>query len=187
MSIDELLDYLAGLVVGDGDLYHRKRKGEYRIRISDSSKEFLESVSKLIRKTLSINTKIYKHRKYNCFILTMYSKNLFFELRRRITANIEKPSIAFVRGLLDAEGGVSKSVRGSIRIHFTNKDVRLINSYVRVLNNLGIKYYVTKTGSKYKVFVQNKENTCKLISMLNPLHPKIKLKYQNLTGMQCLP
>ena len=182
MNADELLNYLAGLIAGDGDLYYRKGKGEYRIRISDSSREFLESVSELIRKTLHINTRIYRHGRYNCFILTLYSKNLFFEVQKRISANIENPSIAFARGLLDAEGGVSKSAKGPIRIHFTNKDLRLINSYVRVLDRLGIRYYITKSGPKYKVFVQNKENTRKLILMLNPLHPKIRLKYQKLMG-----
>ena len=171
---DRFLNYLAGLIAGDGDLYYRRSKGEYRIRVSDSSKEFLTSLSNLINKSLGIRARVYKHHKYNCFILVIYNKKLYYEILRRIESNINLPTIEFARGLLDAEGGITKSgKKGVVRIHFTNKQYRLVKSFTTVLDKLGIKYYLTRSGSKFKVFIQNKTNVCLTIKTLKPTHPKI--------------
>ena len=183
LRYNEFIDYLAGLVLGDGDLYYRRSKNEYRIRISDSSREFLEMISIFVEKLLGINVRIYRHSKYKCFILVIYNKELYHRIVKRIEKNLREPTIAFIRGLFDAEGGVNKSVNKVIRIHFTNKDRRIINIVSKTLEELGVKHYITKAGNnKYKIFICNKRNTLKFLYLVKTLHPKITLKYLNLVS-----
>jgi len=73
-----VLNYLAGLVYGDGTLYYYGKNNEYFTYIYDSSKEFLEEVGKLMAKALKVKYTIVKpSRTMRYYRLQLTSKKVY--------------------------------------------------------------------------------------------------------------
>ena len=81
MLQEKLLDYLAGIIYGDGSIYYYARNGEYFVYIYDESREFLETIGEMTKNTLNLRYTIVRPRNnQNYFRLQFTQKWFFFEI-----------------------------------------------------------------------------------------------------------
>ncbi len=72
------LNYLAGLVYGDGTLYRYKKNNEYFTYVYDNDESFLREVGELVRKALKVNYTIVRPSKTkNYYRLQFTSKRVY--------------------------------------------------------------------------------------------------------------
>ena len=122
-------EYLAGYVYGDGNLYYDKKKRSYRIRLYDSSREYVEWLANKIKEKYSVRPSITRRRNENLYSISFYSKKMYVSLQRIINELYINPSLCFIRGILDAEGYCYLRKRGSnvdVEIGIANKDLELL-------------------------------------------------------------
>ena len=108
---NRLLQYLAGLVAGDGQLEPK------RITITDASREFLETVGYYISKYLEVEPHIHKRSDANAYYLRVYSVYLIRVLEKVLQQLYERPTINYIRGFFDAEGGIYTEKYGKKDVH----------------------------------------------------------------------
>nr|BAD18904.1 rRNA intron-encoded endonuclease [Thermoproteus sp. IC-061] len=176
MTCEEFADYLVGVVAGDGDLYHDARRG-YRVRIADASIHYLNMLNDYLRRCLKAEGRIYKHKKYKAHYLVIWRKEVYDLITRRIQDLLERPTPAFVAGLIDAEGGIGKTRHGLYRLYFTNIDKKIVDIVARMLESYGIKYYLVAEGRKYRVYVHGIDRIREVLDKPPVIHPKIRDKF----------
>ena len=186
------LNYLAGLVYGDGSLYHYKKNGEYFTYVYDNDREFLEEVGELVKKALGVSYTVVKpSRKKNYYRLQFTSKKIFDYVRWLIGERPKKPTKNFVRGFLDAEGTLYVDKKGRIVLEIANRNKEIIDAVAKWLNRKGIRCTVTKhrdrKGITYKVRIRGWENIRNTIDLLDPLHPKIRDKFMKYVRTESWP
>ena len=173
-----MLDYIAGLVVGNGHLYRYAKEGKYYVRISDRNREFLEKVRKMLGE-LGVRSHIYKITSKNCYVLEFTRKELFYEISKRMKQRLRRPTIDFVRGIVDAEGSLQVPRQGSVRITISNTSLEVLESVNSVLKKVGfsskiVKYGKPRPGEKqrYRIVIYGRRNVEAFIEKIKPLHPK---------------
>ena len=176
------LNYLAGLVYGDGTLYYYERNNEYFTYVYDSDKEFLEEVGELVMKALKVNYTIVRPSKTkNYYRLQFTSRKVYDYVKKLISERPRKPTKNFIRGFLDAEGSLSVDKKGRIVLEIANRNKQVIETVARWLSKRGIRCTITKhrdrKGIIYKVRIRGWENVGDAINLLDPLHPKIRDKF----------
>ena len=176
------LNYLAGLVYGDGTLYYYKKNNEYFTYIYDSDKDFLKNVGELVRKALKANYTIVRPSKTKSYYrLQFTSKKVYGYVKRLVRERPRKPTKNFIRGFLDAEGSLTVDKRGRVVLEIANRNKKIIETVAGWLGKRGIKCTVTmhrdRKGVTYKVRIRGWENVSNVIKLLDPLHPKIRDKF----------
>ena len=141
------LDYLAGLVAGDGNITWSR----HRIRVYDSCRIFLEYVCELCKSDLKIEScTIYWDRGAWC--LSIYDEKLVKELSRKL----KKPDneIEWLKGFVDAEGSVyiwvRKRNKAYCQVSITNTNEDYISLASSILDRIGIKYRIVVVRDKWK-------------------------------------
>ena len=177
------LNYLAGLVYGDGTLYYYRRNNEYFTYVYDNNRDFLENVGEIVRKALKVNYTVTRpSRTKNYYRLQFTSKKIYDYVKKLIEERPRKPTKNFIRGFLDAEGSLTVDRKGRVVLEIANRNREVIETSARWLSSRGIKCTVTKhrdrKGVIYKVRVRGWENVGNAVRLLNPLHPKIRDKFR---------
>ena len=176
----ECIDYLAGLVFGDGSLYYDPWSRMYYIYVYDRSRDFLEKVAEYVRK--HIDTRIRKLKNKNSYELRLSGVRLYTMIMNSIEKNISSPSIWFIRGLLDAEGSLyyDKYHRKFI-LEISNINNELLKKIKNVLKEYGFKSYLIRNKRKpprhdiYKIRIKGNEEITSLLNMFKPMHPRLSL------------
>ncbi len=182
------INYLAGLVYGDGSLYYYERNQEYFILIYDNDYEFLRRVGEETKKIFNISYTIVKPSKTkNYYKLQFTNAELYRLLEKLIKERPKRLTKSFIRGILDAEGTIymDKKERIALEIAMNNKQV--IERMQKWLIRIGVRATVTRHQGKrgnrktiYKVRIRGWDNVGKAIELLKPQHPKIADKYKKL-------
>lgn len=131
---------IIGYFLGDGNLQGRS------LRFKDTDKEVLKIYQKLIEEVFNINGKIISQKETIAYLLevnSLYLRNWFQknitvrkrEILKEIKQLPKRESIAFLRGVFDAEGYVATQSR-QIRIAITNQTIAKVLYYL--LSGLGI-------------------------------------------------
>ena len=183
------MNYLAGLVYGDGSLYYYANNNEYFVYVYDNNLHFLKTVGEMIKSAMGVNYTIVRPTKrHNYYRLQIMSKEVYDYVKKLLTERPKRPTKNFVRGLIDAEGSIYND-RGRLVFQFGITDYRVAKAVYDVLQKEGIKAtfvtYEDKRGNRktlYKVYVRGEENIRKLIEKFKPLHPKITLKFEKLVA-----
>jgi replicative DNA helicase Mcm len=130
-EFDEELLYLIGLVFGDGDLSLDARGGNRgMVRISNSDEALLERAAAIIERKFDRQVEIeYQEERVPCIRLNSATVARFFsnigmespkgnlELDSRLTT--AEHADAFLRGLMDADGSVTRRASGSSSIQLS--------------------------------------------------------------------
>ncbi|MFH1696003.1 MAG: DNA repair and recombination protein RadA [Candidatus Micrarchaeota archaeon] len=145
-TFSEELAQTTGYFLGDGNLDKRS------LRFRDERKEVLEAYEKLFKDIFNIEGKFYKVRNKNCWQLSVNSKEireLFSYIKKNyipLITQSPKPVVkAFIKGFVDAEGHIDKSIR---RISIGQKDKEILQIIQMLLLRFGIKSRILKYGTK---------------------------------------
>ncbi len=176
MDCDDFVDYLCGVVFGDGDLLYDKRRG-YRIRITDSSVNYLEMLRQFLSNCFSVRSRIYRHKKHLAYQLVIWRKDVYQLVSEKTPRLLAKPTCAFVAGIIDAEGGVNKTKHGLYRLYITNKDKRAIDAVARIFNEIGVRYYLSYDNRRYRLYIHGIDRVKTVLKYLPVIHPKIRDKF----------
>lgn len=188
------LNYLAGLVAGDGSLYYYKKNKEYFTYVYDNNREFLEKVGQTIHKAMKVSYAIVKpSRTKNYYRLQFTSKKVYEYIRKLLEERLKRPTKNFVRGLIDAEGSVymDKKARVALQVGLTNYG--LAKSLHTWLQRHGYRSTLVSYSDKrsnrkriYKVYIRGWANVEKLLNEIKPLHPKLREKFMLLKEIRVL-
>ena len=186
-----VLNYLSGLVAGDGSLYYYEKNHEYFTYVYDNNRDFLERVGQLVSTTLKVSYTIIKPSKTkNYYRLQFTSKKIYLYLKKLLNERPKRPTKNFVRGLIDAEGSISmdKKKRVIFQVGVTNYGLAL--SVYHWLKKHGYRVTFVKSIDRrpnrkpvYKIYLRGWKNLERLMNELKPLHPKLKdkfLKFRNI-------
>jgi intein-encoded DNA endonuclease-like protein len=181
-GMDGELDYIAGVVKGDGSLYYNKKAKGYVVEIYDRDREFIELLAGILR-THGFNYSIRSYGTY--YRLRINSRELHNTLARTIERLILNPTIPFIRGLFDAEGTLyfdKRKARPYPIVELGTTDQRIISATAMTLTRLGLKYSI-KSYKKpnrrelYKIVLRG-SNVIIWAKIVRPLHPvKFSLLY----------
>lgn len=175
------LEYLAGLVAGDGTFHYSKGDGSYRVTIADSDRAFLEHIRAKTYESLGYSGYIYKIPGKNAWALRYTRKALYTALLEKIPMLLLSPTLDFAAGIIDAEGSLQKPRRGSLRIVVVNTKVELLEAVRKALEpivpELKIRPYGKPKGKekqRYRLIIYGKENVQKVLATTPLQHPKFK-------------
>lgn len=175
-TVDKKIAYLAGVIVGDGNVVISKRKEtkypRTRILIFNASREYLEFLNDEFYSTFNIKGKIYKKKDKNCYVLAMNKKLIVLYFLKTIGLmsgkkdNLKIPISLidknlfkyFVAGLYDTDGFFYETF--GIMMSGSNYE------FLKTLSELLKKYYdissrklyfgkiITQTGLKLRAQTQ---------------------------------
>ena len=177
------LNYLAGLVYGDGSLYYYAKNNEYFTYVYDNDIGFLKRVGDEISRALGVRYTITKpSRNKNYYKLQFTSKKVYEYVQKLLKVRPKKLTKNFVRGFIDAEGTLVVDRKGRISLEVANKNPEIISKIARWLQRQGIHCTVTIHKNKqdriYKIRIRGWDNVTKTLDLLKPLHPKLIYKFQ---------
>ncbi len=167
------MDYMAGLIAGDGSI--TLMKGRARIRIFDSSKQFLEDIKRKLSK-MGIHGTVYWEGSTWC--LSLYSTSLWSEIKDRLVNPIDK--VEWLKGFVDAEGSIyiwvkKPSGRKYCQVAITNTNIRFILLASTILDELGVAYRIKVTRDQWKprwrILISRREAVKKFIYTIGFRHP----------------
>lgn len=163
------LEYLAGVVKGDGTLYYNKKAREYVVEIYERDLAYVDVLVELLR-ACGYNVYVKSYGSY--FRVRVNSAIFYGELKSLIPALLENPSVSFIRGLLDSDGTFYYD-RGVPVVELANKDAAVVEAMSKLLQRLGIRHWAGLKGRKkpiYKVVVRGGD-ALRLLEVVKPLHP----------------
>jgi len=184
---EELLNYIAGLVVGDGSLYSYKH--EYYIYIYDRDGEYLEWLKNEIEDVLKVRAHLIQKKNY--YRLQISSKQLYEELYERIDRQLKDPTKSFIAGFTDAEGTLYIDKKCRLTLEISNTDHEMMYSIWKAIIKKQIRATITehrgKRGRKtlYKIRIRGWLNVERFIELFKPVHPKLVDKFKFLRA-RCL-
>ena len=169
-----MLDYLAGLVAGDGCITS-DRYGRVRIRVFDVSRRFLEDVCVLVETSIGYNCKV--HWDGTVWYLSVYSKELAEKLTPRLANPLNRQE--WLRGFVDAEGSIYRWVRKGRKVYYqlsiTSTNISYIGNVKKALEDLGVEYRVTVTRDmwkpRYRVLISKVGSIRKFLLEVGFRHP----------------
>ena len=183
------LNYLAGLVAGDGTLYYYRRNHEYFTYVYDNNRKFLETIGRMVSSVAKVKYTIVKPSKtQNYYRLQFTCKKIFDEIKQRMKDKRAKPVKAFIRGFIDAEGSLIMRKDGSIELVIASTDRELMKRMSKWLTKRGFKNIITKHRGKgnrkpiYAIRIRGWIYVERLIQEVKPLHPKIVQKFNEFKG-----
>lgn len=151
----------------------RPEKGEYLIELYQKNVEFLHYVRELLLRDIGVEAKLHKHRSKH-HKLAVYSKLLFDTLSHEKTRLFKQTNTnqetAFVKGFVDAEGSVHKTLN---RIAIWQKDVSVLLEIRKVLSRTGILCgAVTKSRNVYALNIYGFNNLVRFEELIGFRHPE---------------
>ena len=158
-KLSKELAYLAGVLAGDGNIFVRKQKHDYRIKcVGDPVAEvdFYDYVLKpLFKKVFNVEIDVKKQDSGKTYGFYIYSKALveyftkLFELpigkkysKLKIPEKIKNTKLtqAFIRGLADTDFGITYH-KNSPRIVGSSKSKKFMMEIAKELKKMGFKFY----------------------------------------------
>ena len=175
--------------MGDGSLTIYKKAHDYYIEVYDADRDFLMDVAREIRTALKVNVKIKSPQRHNYHKLRISNKELFLVLKDLIKERLERPTKAFVRGIVDAEGTLYVDKKGRIALEISNTNELVIKAIHKYLKRRKIHHTITRHKERgrrilFKVRVRGWNNVEYFISHIKPRHPKIILKFLELKPLK---
>ncbi len=172
--MSDYLDYLAGLVAGDGNIVVDKY-GRSRVRVFDASREFLESVCSAIKAILGYNCRV--HWDGTTWYLSVYSKELVEELEPRLVNPVDIKE--WLKGFVDAEGSIYEWVRKKSKVYYqvsiTNTNIKHIENAEKALRDLEVEYRINvikdKWKPRYKILVNKVKSLKRFLLEVGFRHP----------------
>ncbi len=185
--MEDVVEYLAGLLA-DGYLWIDRDRHDYQYRIYDRWREFLVLVAKLIG-GLGYEAHIYARGGGRWYELVVYSKSFVSSIAEVWERLLGSPTVAFARGLADAEASV---IRGNPnRVKFTNRDERVASAFAKVLaqNNIPHRVYTERraSGLDHVVVITGVENIARFAYTVGFLHPEKRRRLLNFWGVESPP
>ncbi len=197
-SSSKELAYITGLVLGDGSLRFQKSKERtsYVIFFSSKDKDLMESFVDSFKAWSNYIPKIYmRHdgwRKFPSGSQSYYHKNFCTQISFQNAYFVIKKfkddplyCIHFfhknhygwlLKGLWDAEGSIRINNK-SLRIHFANKDTRIINLYTSLLDFHGVNWRKnTYRDGCFDISISDIFGTLEFIRIMDGITIKRKLK-----------
>jgi len=183
LSPSEELGYVIGVLLGDGCLFTRRRKGDYIIRLDVTSRAFALSFFEALRK-IGLNPSVKVKKKHHrthfgnkpTYIVTAYSKKLYTWVRSlslnqlRETLEKREMTIGFLRGFYESDGSLKN--RGDLA--FSNSNRELLELVAYLLSKLGINVnvtgpYIWSSNRKPMYLIQMGETKArKLLEIIQP-------------------
>lgn len=182
---DEAFAYLIG-ALGDGTLYTTS-DGHYVVEYGQKDIRWLKVIEQKVG-CLGYTTHIIKH-KSRYWKAKIYSKELYTalsevksRLRDVITALDARLFVAYLRGLFDAEGTITRHYRKTVRIRIAQKDAELLAIVAKRLRELGIDSTDPFPSDKHGTYViQIPHRSVKqFMNLVGTEHPSKKEKFTSL-------
>ncbi len=165
------LEYLAGVVKGDGTLYYNKRAREYVVEIYDRDVEYAVILADMLR-ICGFNPHL---RSYGSYYRVRVNSKEFYELiGEAIERLLQLPTVSFVRGLFDSDGTLyfdRRKRRPYPIVELGNSDSRVVNAAAVTLSSLGVRYSVKNYGGRFFKLVARGSNAVLFAKLVKPLHP----------------
>jgi len=161
------LTFLIGFIKGDGNITVYPRTEGLTLALNSKYPQLIKYLKLLLRKIF--NKKPATYQKGNCVWLRIYQKNLSKRLnipsgnkgkRQMITARwiyaANKPLIAYLRGLFEAEGSLSIHLPTcTYNFQFSNRNPFLLKEVSQILKKLGFhpecRKYTTRLRKRGEV------------------------------------
>ena len=192
------LAYVTGLLLGDGSFRFQKSKHRtsYVIIYATKDKELMDFFLNSFEKwsgfkpnKLSLMKEGYKtfpkgnYSYFNkAYVTQICSKNAWEFLKRFkdkpehcIRFFPDKHQNWLIKGLWDAEGCIRVSNSKYMRIHFSNKDKKIIELYKSLLKNFNFKYSVHNSQGCFNIDILNKKEKIRFIKLIKGITIKRKL------------
>ena len=204
-DVDEDLAYVAGVVVGDGSMC----KNGDKVTITSTDKKFLERIHEILKKhnwdcSRKVNQKPVSEKHLGS--KTVYRITGNYELRKLLEKYLEIPSgkkakivevppkiiksrvssiAAFLAGLLDSDGSISRDKRGRVIIYYNTCSEKLAKQIAAMLNLLGIGFYLLprkqksvsgKEITKYQISIKGSYNIKTFVDRLQKYSWKLQQK-----------
>jgi len=177
------LSYLLGWICGDG--YLKSSKNRYTIKISEKSIEQLELVLKpLFREIFDANPPIFK-RSSRGYAIQIGSKPIFRFLTQVIRLKVgDTPTIVknmdpinkkhFLAGILDSEGHIDDSYKGS-RIIISQADQGFLKEIMILFKEVGVDFtgphlHKGEKGIWYTIQIRKKSEIMKFARLVGSYH-----------------
>jgi len=139
---------IVGYFLGDGNLQERS------LRFKDTDKEVLKIYQKLIERVFNVKGRIVSQKETIAYLLeinSLYLRNWFQknitvrkrEILEEIKQLSQRESVAFLRGIFDAEGYVAIQSR-QIRLAITNQAIAKVLHYLLSRLGIGSSFYKIK-------------------------------------------
>jgi hypothetical protein len=196
--------YFIGALFGDGCIYSHTVKGShkktrYGIQITDESRDHLVNLVSKIKSVFKIESVTLRKGDGNYYNLIINSKVIHTFLRNVISMPVGKKkgkltvpkfiendrdlAVAFLRGLFDADGGMSRAPKPSLIL--SQSDPRFLEKIQRILGGLGISIggvYTSgaRKGNELRSF--RRETINKFNKIIGFEHP-LKKQNQHLTNV----
>jgi hypothetical protein len=153
----EAFYYLLGSLEGDG--HYNSNKGVIKINVID--KDFIDEVQLAMKKSLGLDSKIFKicpsNKKHNIqYCIRIGCIDFFKKLYHVLRPITDKEKANYLRGLYDAEGSVGIYKRKGFKkwLYLSQKDTKKLDEWAGYLKDLGIdttKYYKTDGRSYIEI------------------------------------
>uniref|UniRef100_Q7M536 Hypothetical 19.1K protein (rRNA intron) n=1 Tax=Pyrobaculum organotrophum TaxID=2278 RepID=Q7M536_9CREN len=143
------LEYLAGVVKGDGTLYHNKKAREYVVEIYDRDVEYVAILVDML-KSCGLNPHVRSYGNY--YRVRVNSREFYESVRGAIERLLVSPTVPFVRGLFDSDGTLyfdRRKRRLYPVVELGNSDWRVVNAAAVVLSSFGVKFSVKSYGGRF--------------------------------------
>jgi len=184
LGFSENLAYILGVLKGDG--WINKNKWNYRVGLSATELNFVESFAESL-KQIGLNPEITLRKlpnpnHHDQYYLEANSKEFYNwykgltlnDIQTLINENTEY-AIAFLRGFYESEGNISKASKNSYRLAIYNSDKELIEFVKQLIGGLEIptSLYSTKRDGKKREYtiriLGRAQNIKRFLSLINPI------------------
>ena len=169
------LEYLAGVVKGDGTLYYNKKAYEHVVEVYDRELAFVEMLAAMLREC-GYNPSVRSYGTYYRVRVNSYA--LYTTLVDLIQRLLTNPTPQFVAGLFDSDGTLyfdKRKKRPLPILELANTDVSVVLAASKLFEEFGIRHSIKRSGGRkkpvYKTVVRGL-NVYLALNILNLKHPK---------------
>jgi len=189
LPITPEIAYITGFLIGDGNI-----SDDYRIRAVEENEDYIGFFAEMFGKAFGKSPKIYFDKYNNSFVAYVYSKEIWeflvteleipkgnksriVKIPSKIRDSAEKIKSAFLSGIFDAEGCVTKvkdshHPRGYLKIQFKVVNRGLVEDVSGVLKDLGIGCKVYHYNGFSLVYILGKTQSKLFLEKVGFKHPK---------------
>lgn len=151
--------YLFGLFEGDGYKIYDKNSRHYQVEFylnSLTDTKIIQFLIKLLRK-INLKPNIYQDKRYNCKRIRIYSKELFFIIKKDIslTNKTKEFCLGFISGIIDSEGYVNKEKDYIMIINTNLKMIQECQNFLKLIK-------INSNISKRKPGVKDKKESYRM-------------------------
>lgn len=193
----EELAYITGLLLGDGSFRYQKSKERtsYVIIFGTKDKDLMDYFRNKFMIWSGFNPKVSMinsyYRKFPNGITSYCQKSYNTQISsKQMWAFLKKfkdnPLLCLsyfpkkyyrwlIKGLWDAEGCIRTTKTKSLRIHFSNSNMKIIELYIKILKNFDLPYSIHSNKNKtFNVDILKKSKMLRFIKLINGITIKRK-------------